>query len=121
MECDEPYSLGNSGLQSFQAARAKALPRKQRPRISLALYAPGLGYYQAGSAKLGSAGDFVTAPELTPLFARALARQVAQFGAAGIDDILELGAGSGRLAADLADPEKAQAAIRWKLGFLRHR
>ena len=69
--------------------------------MELALYAPGLGYYQAGSAKLGSAGDFVTAPELTPLFARALARQVAQFRAAGINDILELGAGSGRLAADL--------------------
>jgi hypothetical protein len=43
--------------------------------MDLALNAPGLGYYSAGSAKLGAAGDFVTAPELSPLFARCLARQ----------------------------------------------
>ena len=46
--------------------------------MELALYAPGLGYYAAGARKFGPAGDFVTAPEMTPLFARALARQVAQ-------------------------------------------
>ena len=45
--------------------------------MELALYAPGLGYYASGTAKLGTAGDFVTAPELTPLFARTLARQIA--------------------------------------------
>jgi SAM-dependent MidA family methyltransferase len=42
------------------------------------LYAPGLGYYTAGARKFGAAGDFVTAPELTALFGRALARQVAR-------------------------------------------
>jgi SAM-dependent MidA family methyltransferase len=69
--------------------------------MELALYAPGLGYYMAGAAKLGTGGDFVTAPELTPLFARAVARQVGQFIEAGLDTVLELGAGSGRMAADL--------------------
>jgi len=67
-----------------------------------ALYAPGLGYYSAGSRKLGPAGDFTTAPELSPLFGRCLARQCADVLAElGGGDILEFGAGSGRLAADL--------------------
>jgi len=66
-----------------------------------ALYAPGLGYYSAGHAKLGAAGDFITAPELSPLFARCLARQLADLRAAGLDTILELGPGSGALAAEL--------------------
>jgi SAM-dependent MidA family methyltransferase len=69
--------------------------------MELALYAAGLGYYSAGSAKLGEAGDFVTAPELSPLFARCLARQVAQLIGDGVMDVLELGAGSGALAAGL--------------------
>jgi SAM-dependent MidA family methyltransferase len=69
--------------------------------MGLALYAPGLGYYSAGAAKLGAAGDFVTAPELSPLFARTLARQVAQVLEITGGDVLELGAGSGRLAFDL--------------------
>jgi SAM-dependent MidA family methyltransferase len=69
--------------------------------MELALYAPGLGYYMAGSAKLGDAGDFVTAPELSPLFARCVARQVAQLIGPGVPDVLELGAGSGALAAGL--------------------
>ncbi|MGB4674113.1 MAG: SAM-dependent methyltransferase [Azovibrio sp.] len=69
--------------------------------MSMALYAPGLGYYTAGARKFGAAGDFVTAPELTPLFGRALARQAAQVMAASRPFILEAGAGSGRLAADL--------------------
>lgn len=65
------------------------------------LYAPGLGYYTAGARKLGAAGDFTTAPEMTPLFGAALARQVAAILADGGDEVLELGAGSGRLAADI--------------------
>lgn len=65
------------------------------------LYAPGLGYYSAGARKFGAAGDFVTAPELTPFFGYALARQVAQSMAATGNAVLEAGAGSGRLAADL--------------------
>ncbi|RPJ45462.1 MAG: class I SAM-dependent methyltransferase [Betaproteobacteria bacterium] len=66
--------------------------------MELALYAPGLGYYSAGSRKLGPAGDFVTAPELSPLFGRTLARQLAELIRQGLADILELGAGSGALA-----------------------
>jgi SAM-dependent MidA family methyltransferase len=67
-----------------------------------ALYAPGLGYYAAGATKFGAAGDFVTAPEMTPLYARALAVQVAAILAVAPGrEIVELGAGSGRLAADL--------------------
>lgn len=69
--------------------------------MELALYAPGLGYYTSGTAKLGAAGDFVTAPELTPLFGRTLARQIAAVLEESGGDILELGAGSGRLALDL--------------------
>lgn len=69
--------------------------------MELALYAPGLGYYSAGSRKLGAHGDFVTAPEISPLFARCLARQLAQLAQQGMNTVLELGAGSGALAAEL--------------------
>ena len=69
--------------------------------MELALYAPGLGYYSGGSRKFGVAGDFLTAPELTPLYGQALARQVAQILAASSPLVIEAGAGSGRLAADL--------------------
>lgn len=69
--------------------------------MELALYAPGLGYYSAGAAKFGAAGDFVTAPEISPLFGRTLAQQIAQFTNTGLGSVLELGAGSGALAADL--------------------
>lgn len=67
-----------------------------------ALYAPGLGYYTAGSTKFGEAGDFVTAPEVSRIFGRVLARQCAEVlsqveGGA----ILEYGAGSGKLAVDM--------------------
>jgi SAM-dependent MidA family methyltransferase len=70
--------------------------------MELALYAPGLGYYVAGTHKFGEHGDFVTAPELGSLFARCLARpcQSLLTGLGG-GDILEAGAGSGVLAADL--------------------
>ncbi len=71
--------------------------------MELALYAPGLGYYSAGARKFGAGGDFFTAPELTPLFGQALARQAAQVLAQTGGDILELGPGSGRLALDLLD------------------
>ena len=67
--------------------------------MELALYAPGLGYYSAGSHKLGAGGDFVTAPEVSDLFSRCVARQCAQVLALTGGQILELGAGSGRMAA----------------------
>ncbi len=69
--------------------------------MEVALYAPGLGYYMAGARKLGRDGDFVTAPEISRLFGRTLARQVKQFMELGLTDLLEIGAGSGALAADL--------------------
>jgi SAM-dependent MidA family methyltransferase len=65
--------------------------------MELALHEPGLGYYAAGARKLGAGGDFVTAPELSPLFGRTLARQIAQILEPG-EAILEFGAGSGALA-----------------------
>lgn len=73
--------------------------------MALALYAPGLGYYSGGSAKFGrdarDGSDFITAPELSPFFARTLARQFAPLLAQGMPRLLEFGAGTGRLAADL--------------------
>ncbi len=69
--------------------------------MELVLYAPGLGYYSAGARKFGAAGDFVTAPEMTGLFGQALASQLAQIMRLSAPFVLEVGAGSGRLAADL--------------------
>lgn len=69
--------------------------------MELVLHEPGLGYYAAGAAKFGQAGDFVTAPELSPLFARTLAGPVGEVIAQTGGEVLELGAGSGRLAGDL--------------------
>lgn len=69
--------------------------------MELALYALGLGYYSGGAKKFGLSGDFVTAPEISPLFAQTLARQVAQVIQTVHQDVLELGAGTGRLALEL--------------------
>ncbi len=78
--------------------------------MELALYAPGLGYYVSGARKFGSEGDFVTAPEISPLFSRCLALQARQVLEATGGDILELGPGSGTLAADLFTELKSQRA-----------
>jgi SAM-dependent MidA family methyltransferase len=68
--------------------------------MELALYAPALGYYVAGTRKFGADGDFVTGPELTPLYGAAVARQLdAALSATTGREIVELGAGSGALAA----------------------
>ncbi len=69
--------------------------------MQMALYTPNLGYYAGGTKKFGHGGDFVTAPEISPLFAKTLARQTAQVLACSDANILELGAGTGKLAADL--------------------
>ena len=72
--------------------------------MELVLYAPGLGYYAAGARKFGDSaigGDFVTAPEISPLFARALAAQFAELFEQVPARIVEFGAGSGVLARDL--------------------
>lgn len=78
----------NEGVISFQRY------------MELALYAPGLGYYAAGSAKLGEEGDFVTAPEISPLFSQTLANAILPALEAE-NIILEVGAGRGRMAADI--------------------
>ena len=69
--------------------------------MELALYAPGMGYYSGGTRKFGAAGDFVTAPEISSLFSQTIAVQAAQILALSAPQIIEVGAGSGRLAADL--------------------
>lgn len=83
--------------------------------MALALYAPGLGYYARGDRQFGalaaSGSDFVTAPELTPLFGRTLAAQVAQgLAVAASDEVWEFGAGSGALAEQLIDALGARVA-----------
>jgi SAM-dependent MidA family methyltransferase len=89
-------------IRAEMASAGGALPFDRF--MELALYAPGLGYYVAGSHKLGAGGDFVTAPEVSSLFGRSLARQALQvLEAVGGGEILEFGAGSGRLARDLLE------------------
>ncbi|HKW81873.1 MAG TPA: SAM-dependent methyltransferase, partial [Casimicrobiaceae bacterium] len=74
--------------------------------------APGLGYYSAGSRKFGAGGDFVTAPEMTPLFGVALATQAAEIiSRLQAADVIELGPGSGRLATDLLGALGARDAL----------
>ena len=75
--------------------------------MELALYAPGLGYYAAGARKFGAEDDFVTAPEISPLFAKCLAMQARGVLAQVGGDVYELGPGSGILAADLYGEMKA--------------
>lgn len=80
--------------------------------MEMALYEPGLGYYSAGSTKLGQDGDFVTAPEISPLFSRCLAAQCIEvFDRLGTADVLELGAGSGVMAADVLSELAAQGRL----------
>jgi SAM-dependent MidA family methyltransferase len=80
--------------------------------MELVLYAPGLGYYVAGARKFGAAGDFVTGPELTPLYGAAMARQIAPIlVSTQRREIVELGAGSGALAASLLHALAASDAL----------
>jgi SAM-dependent MidA family methyltransferase len=80
--------------------------------MNMVLYEPGLGYYSAGSRKFGSEGDFVTAPELSPLFSQCLAHQCAEvLNVLGTGTILELGAGTGTMARDLLLELEKQNAL----------
>jgi SAM-dependent MidA family methyltransferase len=78
--------------------------------MDLALYATGLGYYTAGARKFGAEGDFVTAPEISPMFAKCLALQARQVLRQTGGHILELGPGSGALAVELFGELKSQGA-----------
>jgi SAM-dependent MidA family methyltransferase len=86
--------------------------------MELALYAPGLGYYSAGAVKLGLGGDFVTAPEISDLFSRCVARQCAEILRAGGGEILELGAGTGRMAAAILRELAAERALPERYAIL---
>jgi SAM-dependent MidA family methyltransferase len=79
--------------------------------MELALYAPDLGYYSGGAAKLGKDGDFTTSPEMTPLFGAALAQVASTIMAQSAPQILEFGAGTGKLARDLLI-ELAQLGVK---------
>ena len=108
--------------EASHAARLEARVREEIARaggrigfaryMQLALYEPGLGYYSAGAHKLGAAGDFITAPEVAPVFSRCLAVQCEEvLRTLGGGDVLELGAGSGVMAATLL----AELALRGAL------
>ncbi len=86
--------------------------------MELALYAPGYGYYTAGARKIGGEGDFVTSPEISPMFARCLAMQAHQVMDRSEPEVLELGPGTGALAADLFAELKAQGAAPRKYRLL---
>lgn len=102
-------------LAADDAARSAAVAERIRARLSerggwlpfsefmqIALYEPELGYYHVDRAIFGPAGDYVTAPELSPLYARCLAAAIAgALAESGGGDIVELGAGSGLMAAEL--------------------
>jgi SAM-dependent MidA family methyltransferase len=79
--------------------------------MELSLYAPALGYYSAGARKFGEAGDFITAPELSALFGRSLARQLMEIMQLSSRHILELGAGSGQLALDILRELESRNAL----------
>jgi SAM-dependent MidA family methyltransferase len=86
--------------------------------MELVLYAPGLGYYSAGSRKLGRDGDFVTAPEMSELFGRCVAAQCAPVLRATGGEILELGAGTGSLAAAILAALDVQGVLPERYAIL---
>src|SRR2546421_8798955 len=112
---EEQHSRAVSRMLRGQIAAAGGWLSFER-FMELALYAPGVGYYSAGSVKIGAGGDFVTAPEVSDLFSRCVARQCADVLAElasgsgspsesgpGSGEILELGAGTGRMAATVLE------------------
>ncbi len=90
--------------------RASEMPLSFADYMAQALYEPGLGYYMAGAAKFGESGDFITAPEVSPLFGASLAVQASQVLATVGGGVLELGAGSGRLAVSILQASELQEA-----------
>ena len=104
-------------LATLVAAEGGFLPFDRY--MAAALYAPGLGYYSAGAHKLGAGGDFTTAPEISPLFGRCIAAQCEPLlRALPGAQILELGPGSGRLAADVLTELAARDALPARYALL---
>ncbi len=122
----QAYTKKITQLISMEIGRlGGAIPFDQY--MELALYAPGLGYYQNPGYKFGAAGDFVTAPEISAFFSRCLARQCIQaLAELGQGSILEFGAGSGVMAADILTELESmnclpeQYAILDLSGYLQH-
>ena len=111
------HSRSLAGLIRAQLAAAGGWLSFER-FMELALYAPGLGYYSAGSVKIGVGGDFVTAPEVSDLFNRCVARQCAEILATTGGGILELGAGTGRMAATVLTALAAQGVLPERYAIL---
>ena len=84
--------------------------------MEIALYAPRLGYYRAGWRTFGARGDFVTAPEISPLFARTVARQVDQaLSLTGTREVVEIGAGAGTMAAQMLAELAPRGGVRYRI------
>lgn len=102
MPSDNAQQLSAALLAIIRAQISASGPLSFADYMQLALYHPQFGYYNNAGIKFGAAGDFITAPEISPLFGQTLAKQV---GAVLADlpagDILEFGAGSGQLAVDI--------------------
>ena len=79
--------------------------------MELALFAPGMGYYAAGARKFGEHGDFVTSPEISPMFGKCIGRQAADILNRTGGEVLELGPGSGAMAADIYESLKEQGVL----------
>ena len=84
--------------------------------MEIALYAPRLGYYRAGWRTFGAEGDFVTAAEISPLFARTVARQVEQaLSSIGSREVVEIGAGAGTMAAQMLAELVPRGGVRYRM------
>ena len=105
-------------IERLRADMAAHGPMPFAQFMTRALYEPGLGYYSAGKTKFGAAGDFITAPELGAVFQRTLARAIAPALRATRGELLELGPGSGALAADLLHALAALDALPARYGLL---
>ena len=95
-------------------ARGEAIPFSRY--MEIALYAPRLGYYRAGWRTFGAQGDFVTAAEISPLFARTVARQVEQvLSSIGSREVVEIGAGAGTMAAHVLAELVPRGGVRYRI------
>ncbi|MBC7513356.1 MAG: SAM-dependent methyltransferase, partial [Herminiimonas sp.] len=123
LQLPEPSFDALSASRGLQALIASDIRHKSgwisfARYMELALYAPELGYYSGGAAKLGKDGDFTTAPEITPLFGQALAQVVVKLMAQSAPQILEFGAGSGKLAHDILTELSAQGVAVHRYSIL---